>query len=96
MRIRYDLFVAFAAACAVCLASPALAQDQVKKQKRSAGAAHSAQQRHAGAVKPMSTLQGGVLAGPLYNGQEFLGDDPDPSIRAYILKDFGVRYGGAY
>ena len=94
MRIRYDLFVVFAAACAVCLASPALAQEQAKKQKRSA--AHS-QQRHAGAaVRPMSTLQGGVLAGPLYNGQEFLGDDPDPSIRAYILKDFGVRYGGAY
>lgn len=95
MRIRYDLFVAFAAACAVCLASPAEAQDQAKKQKRSTGA-NSMQQHHAGAVKPMSTLQGGVLAGPLYNGQEFLGDDPDPSIRAYILKDFGVRYGGAY
>ena len=93
MRIRYDLFVAFAAACAVCLASPAEAQDQAKKQKRSAA---QSQQRHAGAAKPMSTLQGGVLAGPLYNGQEFLGDDPDPSIRAYILKDFGVRYGGAY
>jgi hypothetical protein len=96
MHIRYDLLGAFAVAFALCLASPAEAA-KAKKNKRSAGAAHSVHQRHAGAaVRPMSALQGGVLAGPLYNGQEFLGDDPDPSIRAYILKDFGVRYGGAY
>ena len=38
-------------------------------------------------------FQGGVLAGPLYNGQDYLGTDPDPNIRAYILKDLGSRYG---
>jgi len=35
----------------------------------------------------------GVMAGPLYNGQDYLGTDPDPNIRAYILKDLGSRYG---
>jgi hypothetical protein len=38
--------------------------------------------------------QGGVLAGPLYNGQDYLGDDPDPNIRAYLLRDLSGRYGG--
>jgi hypothetical protein len=36
----------------------------------------------------------GVLKGPLYNGQEYLGDDPDPTIRAYLLRDLDSRYGG--
>ena len=39
--------------------------------------------------------QGGVMAGPLYNGQDYLGDDPDPNIRAYLLKD-QTRYYGAH
>ena len=41
-----------------------------------------------------SNFQGGVLAGPLYNGQDYLGDDPDPNIRAYLLRDLSGRYGG--
>jgi hypothetical protein len=41
-----------------------------------------------------ATFQGGVLTGPLYNGQDYLGDDPDPNIRAYLLKDLSGRYGG--
>jgi hypothetical protein len=43
---------------------------------------------------PRPVYQGGVLVGPLYNGQDYLGDDPDPNIRAYLLKD-KTRYGGA-
>jgi hypothetical protein len=39
-------------------------------------------------------FQGGVLKGPLYNGRDYLGDDPDPNIRAYLLRDLGSRYGG--
>ena len=27
------------------------------------------------------------MRGPLYNGQDYLGDDPDPNIRAYLIKD---------
>jgi hypothetical protein len=38
--------------------------------------------------------QGGVLRGPLYNGQDYLGDDPDPNIRSYLLRDLTGRYGG--
>jgi hypothetical protein len=41
-----------------------------------------------------TAFQGGVLRGPLYNGQDYLGDDPDPNIRAYLLRDLGSRYGG--
>jgi hypothetical protein len=33
-------------------------------------------------------------AGPLYNGQDYLGDDPDPFIRSQIYRDLGARYGG--
>ena len=40
--------------------------------------------------------QGGLIAGrgPLYNGQDYLGDDPDPNIRAYLIRDLTGRYGG--
>ena len=30
---------------------------------------------------------------PLYNGQDYLGDDPDPNIRSYLIRDM-ARYGG--
>jgi hypothetical protein len=40
-----------------------------------------------------ATYQGGVMAGPLYNGQDYLGDDPDPNIRSYLIRDM-TRYGG--
>jgi transcriptional antiterminator NusG len=45
-----------------------------------------------GAARPY--YPGGVMAGPLYNGQDYLGDDPDPNIRAYLLRDLSGRYGG--
>jgi hypothetical protein len=32
--------------------------------------------------------------GPLYNGPDYLGDDPDPFIRAQIRRDLGIRYPG--
>ena len=70
------------------VASPA---DAAKKKHRThSGAA-------ANAMVPggtTATFQGGVLAGPLYNGQDYLGDDPDPNIRAYLLRDLSGRYGG--
>ena len=83
MRIRYDLFVASAAGLALCFASPAEAKSG--KHKKPAAAHHHA---------TGSAFQGGVLAGPLYNGQDYLGDDPDPNIRAYLLRDLSGRYGG--
>jgi hypothetical protein len=33
-------------------------------------------------------------AGPLYNGRDYLGDDPDPFIRFQINRDLSARYGG--
>ena len=33
-------------------------------------------------------------AGPIYNGPDDLGDDPDPFIRMMILRDLGAHYGG--
>jgi hypothetical protein len=33
-------------------------------------------------------------AGPVYNGTDYLGDDPDPFIRSQILRDLGSHYGG--
>ncbi len=85
MRIRYDLFVASAVGLALCLALPAEAKSGKDKKHAT---------RHAAASAASSTFQGGVLAGPLYNGQDYLGDDPDPNIRAYLLRDLSGRYGG--
>ena len=78
----------FAIGLAVVMASPAEAAK--KKQHHQPGYASQA-------MVPGGTsgrFQGGVLAGPLYNGQDYLGTDPDPNIRAYILKDLDSRYGG--
>ena len=33
-------------------------------------------------------------AGPLYNGDDYLGDDPDPFVRSQIRRDLGMRYPG--
>lgn len=32
--------------------------------------------------------------GPLYFGNTYLGDDPDPNIRFQLLRDLGARFGG--
>jgi hypothetical protein len=32
--------------------------------------------------------------GPLYNSTDYLGNDPDPFIRAMIQRDLGAKYGG--
>jgi len=31
--------------------------------------------------------------GPIYNGDDYLGKDPDPFIRSQILRDLGAKYG---
>jgi hypothetical protein len=35
-------------------------------------------------------------AGPLYHGNDWLGDDPDPFIRLQIQRDLSARYGGNF
>jgi hypothetical protein len=34
--------------------------------------------------------------GPVYYGNEYLGDDPDPFIRQQILRDLGAHFGGNF
>ena len=86
MRIRYGLCRCLRGESALCLASPAEAKSGKHKK-------HATAHRHAAGAAG-SAFQGGVLAGPLYNGQDYLGDDPDPNIRAYLLRDLSGRYGG--
>jgi hypothetical protein len=88
MRHYHDMLIAAAAGLALCLAGPAEAAKDGKK--KPAQAAHSTKHRHAAAGAKRDQL--GVPAGPLYNGQDYLGDDPDPNIRSQILRDHG-RYG---
>jgi len=72
-------------AVALLAASPA---DAAQKKKKKTSGVHQA-----AVVDNSPGFQGGVMRGPLYNGQDYLGDDPDPSIRAYMIRDLGMRYG---
>jgi hypothetical protein len=80
---------------ALVVASPAEAA-KTSKHKRAAAPRHATMQQQAAAVPAGAGFQGGVLKGPLYNGQDYLGDDPDPNIRAFILKNLSGRYGSSY
>jgi hypothetical protein len=85
-----------ATALALCLAAPAEAANAGKHKKPVASAtAHPTKHRRtASTAQPPFRYQGGVPVGPLYNGQDYLGNDPDPNIRSQILRDMGGRYGG--
>ena len=80
---------------AVVLASPAEAAKKSTKHKRST--AYAVQHRQTANALPQTGAgyQGGVLKGPLYNGPDYIGDDPDPNIRARLMKDM-TRYQGSY
>jgi hypothetical protein len=77
--------VAFALCFAVILASSADAGDKAKS--------------IAPRTAPESTVRcrGANLfhCGPIYNGLDYLGDDPDPFIRLMIQRDLGAKYGGS-
>ena len=47
-------------------------------------------------VNAKSTDRGRNLfpAGPVYNANDYLGDDPDPFIRLQLQRDIGAHYGG--
>jgi hypothetical protein len=82
---------------AFLVASPADAAKKSGKHKKSATTVQAVQYRQtAGAVsQPGAGYQGGVMRGPLYNGPDYIGDDPDPNIRARLMKDM-TRYQGSY
>ena len=88
--------VASAIGLALALASPAEAA-KAGNHKKSGAVTHTMKQRQATAlVHATGTgFASGVLAGPLYNGQDYIGDDPDPNVRAYLLRDM-TRYRGSY
>ena len=76
-------------------ASPAEAAKA--KHKRAGAAVQVTQPRQTAAIIAAAGtgFQSGVRAGPLYNGQDYIGDDPDPNIRAYLIRDM-TRYRGSY
>ena len=88
MLIRHTLLICSAAGLVLCLASPV---EAAKKHRKSTVQYHPTLYRQA--AVPGSAFQGGVLAGPLYNGQDYIGNDPDPNIRSYLIRD-QTRYGG--
>jgi len=71
---------------AVMLASSANA---AKKMKRPA----APQQAIAGNAVPCHGANV-FHCGPIYNAYDYLGNDPDPFIRAMIQRDLGAKYGG--
>jgi hypothetical protein len=89
--MRIQAIVLLIAGAAVGLSSPAAAESSGKHKRTTKP--HATRQQAAGGAQSNSQFQGGVLKGPLYNGQDYLGNDPDPNIRSYILRDMG-RYGG--
>jgi hypothetical protein len=79
---------AIALAFVLAAATPADAA-KARKHKKHAAA-------HAARVTVDSKYRGTdkFPAGPVYNGPDYLGDDPDPNIRFQLLRDLGAHYGG--
>jgi hypothetical protein len=52
--------------------------------------------RPATPVSPVASCRGSSLfhCGPVYNSNDYLGNDPDPFIRLMIQRDLGAKYGG--
>jgi hypothetical protein len=89
--------LAFATALAVGLTMglPTEAAQAAKGKKRTAAqttVAAKAQPRRTALARHWGTNL--VPAGPLYNGRDYLGDDPDPNIRFQLLREISARYGG--
>jgi hypothetical protein len=72
------------------LASSAGAATKAKSAK------HHAASAGASTASTASSCRGGNLfpCGPVYNGTDYLGSDPDPFIRLMIQRDLGAKYGG--
>ena len=80
---------------AVGLALTAAPAEAAKKGKKKSVQASQSQLQRQASSGMVVYRSGGVRSGPLYNGQDYIGDDPDPSIRAYLIKDM-TRYQGSY
>jgi hypothetical protein len=89
--LSISLFVS-AIGLAFILASPAEAAKSSKHKNQAA--VHA--KKHRQIATAGTGYPGGVLAGPLYNGQDYLGDDPDPNVRAFLIKNLSGRYGSSF
>jgi hypothetical protein len=91
MRDRRRFWIVSAAVgLALCLTAPAEAASETKAGKHKKHATQTTKHRRAAAG---FGYQNGVPRGPLYNGQDYLGDDPDLNIRSFLIRDKS-RYGG--
>ena len=80
-------------ASTVGLALAAAPAEAAKKGKKKS--VHVSQLQRQTPAGTAAYRDGGVRRGPLYNGADYIGDDPDPAIRAYLMKDM-TRYQGSY
>lgn len=86
--------IAVLTALALAAGTPAPNAAETGKRDKSATAAKKGKPRMAARATSRAAFDGGVPRGPLYFGQDYLGDDPDPNIRSQIMRDLGARYGG--
>jgi len=85
MKRHRALWLIVTVSLAAILAASASAAAKSKRTKPRAPVTSSA-----------SSCRGGNLfpCGPVYNGTDYLGTDPDPFIRLMIQRDLGAKYGG--
>jgi len=81
--------MAAALALAFLAASPADAAKKTRKHQRHAGTA-----RAVIVVHPQYRGAHLFPPGPIFYGNQYLGNDPDPFIRLQILRDLDAHFGG--
>lgn len=82
------LVAAFVGAFAVATLANAENVEKVRKPKKVATTSKTVR------ADPYHRGTNLVPAGPLYFGDVYLGDDPDPNIRFQLLRDISGRLGG--
>ena len=87
--LSFKILVAtFAAAFTLATSANAENAEKVRKPKKVATVSKTEQ------ADPYHRGTNLVPAGPLYFGDVYLGDDPDPNIRFQLLRDISGRLGG--
>ena len=82
------LVAVFVAAFAFATSAKAENTEKVRKHKKVATTSKTVR------ADPYHRGTNLVPAGPLYFGDVYLGDDPDPNIRFQLLRDISGRLGG--
>jgi hypothetical protein len=80
--------IALGIALAVAAAAPVMAETAKKTHQR-------VKHKAAAMEQPLYRGTDKFPKGPLYyNGNEYLGDDPDPNVRFQLWRDLGAHFGG--